>query len=262
MNDATKDPYTRSPDSTDSDNSAQMYARTYLWMRAIVAFLGIGLPLMFIVGEYFYLRGGVHFRGSISAYYHTSMHDVFVAGLCVIGFLLITYMVGQPTTADFWVSLAAGIAVIVVAFFPTARPGLTGADARCGTQPAPAGCAPIQQRFGEALTAQIHFAFAVTFIVCLAVAAFLFARRERRWDHGRRAAVQIGCGVCILAAIVGVAVGEYFDLSLGELTPLYVGEVVSVWAFGASWLLTLRGLLSRLTRRGQAGVGEPALSTG
>jgi hypothetical protein len=33
------------------------------------------------------------------------------------------------------------------------------------------------------------------------------------------------------------------DVTMGELTPLYVGEVVSVWAFGISWLLTGRDLI-------------------
>jgi hypothetical protein len=42
---------------------------------------------------------------------------------------------------------------------------------------------------------------------------------------------------------------------VGKLTPLYVGEVVSVWAFGASWLAKgsdLRRLLLGRRRRGQS----------
>src|SRR5262249_44338468 len=68
------------------------YTRSYRAMRLVVGILGVALPLVFIIGEAFFLRGGVHVRGSISAYYHTPMQDVFVGGLCVIGFLLATYM--------------------------------------------------------------------------------------------------------------------------------------------------------------------------
>ena len=99
------------------------YTRSYRVMRLVVGFLGVALPLAFIIGEAFFLRGSVHVRGSISAYYHSPMQDVFVGGLCVIGFLLATYMAGEFRTWDFWASLIAGLAVIGVVFFPTSRPG-------------------------------------------------------------------------------------------------------------------------------------------
>jgi hypothetical protein len=94
-----------------------------LWTRAIIGMIGIVLPVFLIAGEAFFLRGGVHVRGSLSAYYHTSMRDIFVAGLCVTGFFLATYMAGTKTR-DFWLSLVAGLAVIGVVFFPTMRPHL------------------------------------------------------------------------------------------------------------------------------------------
>jgi hypothetical protein len=59
-----------------------------LWTRAVIGIIGIVLPLVLIAGEAFFLRGGVHVRGSLSAYYHTSMRDLSVASLCVTGFFL------------------------------------------------------------------------------------------------------------------------------------------------------------------------------
>ena len=47
-----------------------------------------------------------------SGYYHTSMQDIFVGGLCVIGFLLATDMAGEFYTVNFWASLIAGVAVL------------------------------------------------------------------------------------------------------------------------------------------------------
>ena len=57
---------------------------------------------------------------SISAYYYTAAHSVFVASLCAMGILLITYR-GSNDTEDILLDLA-GVLAFVVAMVPTARP--------------------------------------------------------------------------------------------------------------------------------------------
>ena len=57
---------------------------------------------------------------SISAYYYTAAHSVFVASLCALGILLITYR-GSNDTEDILLDLA-GVLAFVVAMVPTARP--------------------------------------------------------------------------------------------------------------------------------------------
>ena len=69
-------------------NRDEAYTRSYRVIRLMVGFLGILLPLIFIFVEAYLLKGGVHVRGSLSAYYHSPLQDVFVGGLCVIGVLL------------------------------------------------------------------------------------------------------------------------------------------------------------------------------
>ena len=254
----TRGTFPRPDDLTDKDDPAVLYVRSYLLIRTLVGLLGILLPLLFIVGEAAYLRGGVHVRGSLSAYYHTSMRDIFVAGLCVIGFLLATYLSGRVRTWDFWLSLVAGVAVIGVVFFPTSRPALAPDDPRCGATPVPAGCSPVQQQLGEQLVAGIHFTCAVVFVLSLAAIAFLFAYRATQYENNRTmAAVQRVCGWVIIAAVVGAIVGELADVRVWELTPLYMAEVASVWAFGTSWLLQGRALWTRLGRpRSRTDVGS------
>lgn len=237
MSGLTEDTFRRPDDMSNRSDPAVLYVRSYLLTRTVVGIMGILLPLVFILGEAYFLKGGVHIRGSLSAYYHTSMRDIFVAGLCVIGFLLITYMSGLTRTWDFWLSLVAGVAVIFVVFFPTRRPGLSSGAPLCGITPEPAGCSPVQQELGEDLVAGIHFVSAVVFILGLAWISFLFARREKKYRSQPMARVQRICGWTILGAVAWVILGELLEIEIGELTPLYLGEVISVWAFGVSWLL-------------------------
>ena len=217
----------------------EAYTSSYRFIRLVIGFLGILLPVIFIVGEAFFLRGGVHVRGSLSEYYHTSMQDIFVGGLCVIGFLLATYMAGEWRTWDFGASLIAGIAVLGVVFFPTTRSNLPHGAPACGSVPQPAGCSAVEQALGEHQTAVIHGVFAIVFILFLAIMSFLFAASEvlaakparfRRpglfWTH-------TACALIILAA----GAWAFWGAGIWELTPLYIGEVVSVWAFAASWLV-------------------------
>jgi hypothetical protein len=225
------------------------YTSSYRLIRLAVGFLGILLPVVFIVGEAFFLRGGVRVRGSLSEYYHTSMQDVFVGGLCVIGFLLATYMAGEWKTWDFAASLIAGVAVLGVVFFPTMRSGLPRGAPACGTVPEPPGCSAIEQALGEHQTAVIHAVCAIVFIVFLAVMSFLFAASEVLPDRGPTMAqgqsgprrlrrpglfwTHTACALIILAAGAWAFAGA----GIWELTRLYIGEVASIWAFGISWLV-------------------------
>jgi len=221
-----------------SDDAAVLYAKSYLFIRTVVGLLAIGLPIILIIGEGFFLNGTVQVRGSISAYYHTSMRDVFVGVLCVTGFLLATYLSGQRRTWDFWFSLAAGVAVLGVAFFPTARPNVPDSALRCGTVPMPDGCAPIQQLLGETVVAGFHFFCAAVFILSLAKMALLFAYREDKHTQRHTLATTLRiCAWAIVGAILWIVVGGFLGLTIWRLTPLYVGEVVAIWAFGVSWLL-------------------------
>jgi hypothetical protein len=231
------------PELKDHNNGAVLYRVSNLVTRAVIGVLGAALPIIFIVGEAIFLKGGVRVRGSISAYYHTSMRDIFVAGLCVIGFFLITYLFGEPRTKDFWLSLVAGVAVILVVFFPTMRPSLPDNAPLCGVTPMPAGCSPIQQTLHEKPVATIHFVFAAIFIVSLAFLCFEFARREKEHKgDARTASIVRACGWIIFAALALVAVGARWKFTIFSLTPLYVGEVASVWAFAAAWLIKARDL--------------------
>jgi hypothetical protein len=101
----------------------------------------------FMLDTYRYLRGGMAvmivmlgasvlgerltatcWQGSISAYYYTSVHAIFIAALCAIGAQLIVYK-GSSDTEDTLLNLA-GILAFVVALAPTQLP-----ERLCGEAP-------------------------------------------------------------------------------------------------------------------------------
>jgi hypothetical protein len=240
----TTDTFQRPADLANRDDPRVLYARSYLLIRVIVGVIGVLLPTSLFVLDGFFLKGGLVVKGSLSAYYHSGARDLFVGALCITGFLLITYMAAQRSTWDHRLSTLAGIAALGVAFLPTTRPNLPDAAPLCGTDPTPAGCTQLQQAFGETPVASIHFASAAVFILSLAAICFLFSRRERVYTKNLfQARLHRICGIVILAAVAWVALGGVLDVRIFRLTPLYLGEVVSVYAFGVSWIAKGRDLL-------------------
>jgi hypothetical protein len=201
--------------------------RSNLISRMVVGFIGITLPTALFLVDWFFLRRPAAFKGSISAYYHTPARDLFVAGLCVNGVALLTYFVGETKKIDFWLSALAGFAVIVVAFAPTMRPDSTLRQTQ------------LQEAFGERAVATVHYISAAIFILSLAAICFFpFARREKeKYNHEGRAQLHRVFGVLILMGILWIGIGNLLDAEILGLTPLYLGEIVAVYAFGSSWTL-------------------------
>jgi hypothetical protein len=254
------DDFVAPKDLSDTSRTDVRYTRSYLLIRIVVGLLGLALPIFFIIGEASIARS-VHFRGSISAYYHSPMRDIFVGGLCVIGFLLIMYLAGQgrDNRSDRRLSTWAGIALLAVVFFPTTRPGVPDGAPLCGDTPDPLpGCSTLQHQLGETPVAFVHYTAASLFVVFLACICFYWARRDVHdrmeaakargetvsrsalWRTGR-ARVHAICGSLIVLGLVWVAL----RIDIWELTPLYVGELIAVWSFGVAWLFSAGALLKQ-----------------
>jgi hypothetical protein len=228
------------------DEERRLYFISYLWIRVLVGALGLLLPIVLIAGEWLVLDEKVDVRGSLSSYYHSSMGDFFVGCLCVIGFLLITYMIGRYTW-DFVLSTIAGAAVVCVAFIPTERSNPRdlpdGAEwPLCGADPKPSGCTDLQQRFGEEAVGDVHAFAAAVFLTTLVAISILFGWRETHRTDGRPPKPYVAlthyiCAGLIAASLLLILAGYLWDFDLGELTPLYVGEVVAVAALATSWVV-------------------------
>lgn len=186
---------------------------TYLRQRVGVAAIGVALPVVLWVGAM--LLEGASLQSSLSAYYYTSMRDVFVGALFAIGVALYLYRGFSPV--ENVVLSAAGVLAVCVALFPT-------------------------QGDGERTAVHVVHAVAGTlFFACLAYVSVFRAGdtlsliRDTRRAHALKRVYRV-LGVAMLASPL-VALGAEWVLRPpgGEPSVVFFLEVFGVWAFAAYW---------------------------
>jgi hypothetical protein len=211
-----------------ADQTTERYVRSYLIMRTLIGALGIALPFALVLVDGLWFDGSSWARPSLSDYYYSGVRELFVGSLCAIGVFLITYKVAE-VNLDNALSLLAGVAVLVVALFPTERSDDSVA------------LTPLQRHLGETVVGTVHFSAATVFISSLGAISYFFGRREgtRPPGAGRRSpgfwkTFHWICAGVILAALVWSGVTALWNV--GPSRSLLYGEAAAVWAFGLSWL--------------------------
>jgi hypothetical protein len=196
------------------------YVRSYVFTRFAIGVLGVLLPPALVLLEPALFDGLPAPRGSLSAYYYSGLRELFVGGLWAIGVFLVVYKF-----LDFsWESLLsslAGLAAVLVAVFPTERPGE-------GVPPT-----PYQVKLGENLVTAIHYGAAVAFIALLVPIVLFFARDEGRRGHRNWRTYHAIAAVFIVA---GAALAGFAGITGGPDKGVLFGEWIAIWAFGAAWL--------------------------
>ena len=213
----------------DTQKEELWYVRSFLWMRVGIGVLGVLLPLWLVFADRVAFDGSPFPRGSLSAYYYSGMRDVFVGILSATGVFLITYKISERNL-DNLATLVAGVSAAFVPLFPTGRPSHSLI-----------ALTPLQDLLGETAVKWIHFVASALFIGSLAVVTYYFGVREGK--RPRRPATRSPtfwrwfhwvCAVFMVLAMIWIVV----TLSVGwPPRALLIGEWVSAWAFGASWLM-------------------------
>ena len=201
-----------------TSDDAKPYVRSYIFMRLCAAALGIAVPLVLVFAEPLAFDGQPFVRGSLSAYYYSGARELFVGLIWAISVFLVTYKILE-WSREALLSTAAGLAAIVVAVFPTGRPG----DGFALT--------PLQEWLGESVVEKIHFGAAAVFILALAWISSYFARyrdRHQRLHWACAAIIALAAGLAVVAAFTG-------EPDKGIL----IAEWSAIWAFAASWLATV-----------------------
>ncbi|MFI9328625.1 DUF998 domain-containing protein [Kitasatospora sp. NPDC052868] len=201
-------------------------------LRLGVGAMGFLLPIVLPVGNSL-TSARITLLASMSASYYTPMRNVFVGGLCAIGVFLICY---RHDRREDRLSSVAGVLAILVALFPTEPPASVTAH------PSTA----------QTVVGTLHLCFAAGLFGVLAYFCLRLFADSRTSDGHRPAAdwAYLVCGWVIVACVVVVAVGALLHLTWDSpLTLMYVGESVSVFAFGVAWLVKSEAVAAGLTPR-------------
>jgi hypothetical protein len=210
-------------DAAEKNEAARPFIGSYLWMRMAIGLLGVSLPVLLVLVDWWFVHARRPIRGSMSAYYHSSAQDLFVGGLVSTGLFLITYMSAKKRTYDYVLSTTGGLLVIVVAFLPTARSGaelgvkhFEPNGTSCTDHPGPPLCNGFENEWGEGVVRTIHQTCASAFVVLLILLCLVFALREFGYGPEAKALVGSDLGVKEVRA-------ELKKRHVGVLTYLWKG---------------------------------------
>ncbi|MET8546040.1 hypothetical protein ABZW03_36225 [Kitasatospora sp. NPDC004799] len=192
--------------------------RTIAILRLGVGLIGILLPPALPFGNWLaaQLTGRStdgFWPGSMSGAYYTGTRNILVGALCALGVFLICYRYDRRD--DRW-STAAGFFAVGVALCPVA----------------PEGASSLQRTVGA-----FHLAFAGLLFVMLAMFCLYSFRNPRSAQPARVGTAYLVAGVVILASLaLAVLAGMTGVGSDWSVQPLYLGEWLATWAFGAAWI--------------------------
>ena len=183
--------------------------------------------------------GRVPLQDSMSEYYGTRMHDVFVAFLCAIGFGLFAYRgyVRDGAWWEPWLSRVATFSAVGIGIFPPK-------DVKCsgdcdGYLPLFAQIEPILIRQPMNLGNLLHLISTVVFLGILIAFAFFFRNGESTEEKRKRNRLYLGCGITMCVAGVYALFDTFAEIP-GPGT--FFGEATVIWAFGIAWYVKGGGI--------------------
>lgn len=211
---------------------------SYFALRQLIGAIGLLLPFILVLGSLLLSKNCNIIQPSISHYYYTIMHVVFVGLLCLLGCFLITY--NNNWKLENRVSTCAGIFAIGVATFPTNVDGFNGT------------CCKYLGVTSEdtALIGYIHYGCAAALFVCFAIFCFYIFKSSDtpnsmvlyNTKKPFRNKIYNGCGWVIaisIASIGTIAIIDYkckTDYAHTYFTTI-IFETTALLAFGFAWLL-------------------------
>lgn len=201
----------------DSDIQIHML-RSYIWLRRMM----IIVTALFLVALLWH-RGfsGEERPDSISAYYYHAaagcpLNQLFVASLCAVGVMLITYQ-GYTDGENLLLNIA-GYGLIGVVFFPMDHPN---------------------SKDPRSVHATIHYLSAVTFFVCIAAVSVFYARNTlslvstKSREEAYRRTYHLTGTLMIALPVTAFVLGYGIKLT----SSVFWVEVAGVLAFLSYWLV-------------------------
>jgi hypothetical protein len=216
-------------------------------LRKAIGYVALSLPLTLVLGEN--LRDSllphdpaaerVIIEGSISAYFHTGMREVFVGSLCAIAVFLVCYK-GYERRDNIAANIA-GISVLLVALFPTFERSREAGDSGAPVVDS-ATLFSTASAADPAYVGVVHFVSAAVFFITLAMMSlYLFTLStdpDPTPEKKQRNRVYRVCGRTILICIALITAAKLFLSHSWNLRTSFTFwlETIALIAFGVSWL--------------------------
>lgn len=209
---------------------------SYLQLRQFIGILGLVMPVVLLLGSY--LIGGCPvLEPSISHYYYSIMHVVFVGMLCMIGSFLITYKgTSKNRFLENSVSNIAGFCAFCVAIFPT----------RFNEFVDSANCRYVQLLLNTTdgdlpkWDDILHHTFASILFVSFSVFCLkIFLEPDLGYideKKKRRNFLYKACGIVIIISMAAIATIAIFK-KLSFQGSTFIFETTALMPFGLSWLV-------------------------
>ena len=211
---------------------------SYQKLRLFIGIIGLALPVLLVLGCFVLGAGNFSWQHSISHYYYSKMHIVFVGLLGLLGGFLITYkgkVKGESIAANI-----AGWSAFGIATFPTTYEGFK-ADATSANQ--------YLSLLNEVkpLWGDFHFGSATLLFICFILfCCKYFQKADEVYTtdieikkFGRRKKLYMACGIGIAISIAMIALFNFvIHINRGLFFyTTFIFETTALWCFGIAWLI-------------------------
>ena len=202
---------------------------THLTLRKNLGILGIGLPILLIVGNNFELKE------SISHFYYSRMIVVFTGILGAFGLFLFSYRGYDVTTekvSDNILTNLAGLLAIITALVPTACYQL--------------GCAElVPNGHSNSTIGTIHLIAAAGFLIIMGWMSYFRFTMGDKTDPVKKKRNRLYriCGIGLWGSLLLIAIGFVLDVNLTGID-VFIGETAALIFFGVAWLVKGEALKS------------------
>ena len=209
---------------------------SYLTLRKALGYMGLLMPIIVRLGARYFEQ--IPSNTSISAYYYTSMRDVFVGTLAAIGVFLFAYR--GPDTQDNVLTNIAGACAVAIGLLPTEP------------EYHPLILAKFPQLMSDACYRNhgplgFHiYVVAAFFLIISYLTIFRFTKRSQPYVTKRKKSrnkVYVACGIVMLVMIVAIVVIKAINPDRSIFWP----ETIAIVAFGVAWLTKGQAILKDTT---------------
>ena len=198
---------------------------SYYTLRKAIGWLGLLMPIIVRWGAK--LLEKIPSHDSISAYYYTSMRDIFVGVLAATGVFLFCYR-GPDKKDNFWTNVA-GLCAVGIALFPTdpiyherisSQYAISSVD--CYSNHGPLG---------------FHiYVVAAFFLIISYLTIFRFRKPSQPYITKQkltRNKIYVICGIVMVAMLIAIVALKAINKDL----PIFWPETIAIVAFGIAWLV-------------------------